>query len=109
MFEYIKRVGLSISFISEKIDEGGSNLKKLFSQSSLELLETAQKFRLDDFKIQDLNRLESQVLFLVDLIDYSRISGVVSLMNARVFTDAMIVFLKHILNLKEQKNQFYLS
>lgn len=104
MFEYIKRVSIAISFMAQKVSVDGGKVKEAMESLSFELLMTAQKFRGTDFKLQDLRRLEDKILYLIDILDYGRINGLVSEMNAKVFVDSMVSFLKHVGHLIEQKS-----
>ena len=107
MFEYIKRVSVAISFIAQKIDIEGVKIKDILETVSLELLGLAQSFRGDKYRNEDLQRLQDKIVYLVDLVDFARINRFVSQMNAQVFIDSQVAFLKHILNLSEQKNSLY--
>jgi hypothetical protein len=103
MFEYIKRVSIAISFISQKIGEPGDKVKNNLEDLSLDLLLLAQSFKDDRYQASDLQKLESKISYLIDLVDYARISGLVTSMNSKVFVDSQLAFLKHILNLLDQK------
>lgn len=108
MFEYIKRVSVAINFVAQKIDLDGAKIKSLLEDLGLEFLYLAQSFRTDKYKLQDLQKLQIKVSYLIDLVDFARINGFISQMNAKVFIDSQVAFLKHILNLIEQKNSLYL-
>jgi hypothetical protein len=108
MFEYIKRVSVAVSFISEKIDLRGERVKSILDTISLDLLLIAQNFRTDTFSVRDLQKLEHKISYLIDIIDFARISSLISEMNANVFVDSQIAFLKHIINLTDQKNSLSL-
>ncbi len=104
MFEYIKRVSIAISFIAQKIDIEALKMRDILSDISFDLLFIAQNFRTDNYKLEDLKNLESKITYLIDLVDFARINSHISPMNAKVFVDSMITFLKHIINLIDQKN-----
>ncbi len=104
MFEYIKRVSIAISFIAQKIDLEAVKMRNILSDLSFDLLFIAQNFRTDNYKSDDLKALESKIVYLIDLIDFARINNYISPMNAKVFVDSMLTFLKHILNLIDHKN-----
>lgn len=108
MFEYIKKVSVAISFISHKIDNNGVKVKNILDDLSFDLLLLAQNFKLAEYDVQDLKRLESKIAYLIDLIDFARINSYISIMNARVFVDSQIAFLKHIINLIDRKNSLLL-
>ncbi len=107
MFEYIKRVSVAINFIAQKIDNEGVKIRDVLETLSLELLGIAQSFRNDKFKTEDLKNLQDKIIYLIDLVDFARINGFVTHMNAKIFIDTQIVFLKHISNLLEQKNSLF--
>lgn len=103
MFEYIKRVSVAISFIAQKVDESGLKVKNVLETLSLDLLLIAQLFKDDKYKGEDLQKLEEKISYLIDVVDFARISGFVSYMNAKVFTDSQVAFLRHVYNLIDQK------
>ncbi len=104
MFEYIKKVSLAISFIANKVDSKQAKLIGLLQDQSFELLALAQIFRSSDGKVEDLKQVYAAVAYLVDLVDFAKLSQHVSVMNAQVFIDSQLAFLKHILHLINQKN-----
>ena len=104
MFEYIKRVSIAVSFISRKIDTEGHNVKKVLEDLSLSLLALSQHFRDENYSNDDLQKLADKISYLIDVVDFARINSFVSPMNARVFVESQVNFLKHVLNLLEQKN-----
>jgi hypothetical protein len=108
MFEYIKRVSIAISFIAKKIENSQDSLKSILEQTSLELLLIAQNFRVTDFKETDLRKIQTKVLYIIDVVDFARINSFISAMNANVFVDSQIAFLKHINNLLNQKTSIYM-
>jgi hypothetical protein len=107
MFEYIKRVSIAISFIAKKIDNKEESLKSVLETTSLELLLIAQNFRSTDFKETDLRKVQTKILYIIDVVDFARINSFISAMNATVFVDSQIAFLKHISNLLNQKTSIY--
>lgn len=108
MFEYIKRVSVAISFIAEKVDSRGERVKSILDNLGLDLLLIAQNFRSDTSSIKDLQKLEQKISYLIDVIDFARINSLISEMNANVFVESQIAFLKHIINLSDQKNSLSL-
>lgn len=106
MFEYIRRVSVAVSFITDKVNSEETHLRENLKTVSLELLLLAQKFRHDYYKVEDLKKLEEEIVYLVDLVDFAKINNYISVMNANIFIDSQIAFLKHISNLIEQKNTY---
>jgi hypothetical protein len=104
MFEYIKRVSIALSFITERIDENEAQLRSILKDSSLNLILLSQKFRHESYNVHDLKNLQNEIYKTIDLIDFARLNGLVSPMNGQVFLDSQIAFLKHIFNLVAQKN-----
>lgn len=104
MLEYIKRVSIAISFIAHKIDDDGQKVRGILEDLSFDLLLIAQNFRGEEYKLPDLKKLEGKVAYLIDVVDYARINNYISHMNATVFVEAQLSFLKHIINLIDQKN-----
>lgn len=109
MFEYIKRVSVAINFVAQKIEKDGDKIRSLLEDLSLELLSLSQEFRGNKFELKDLQILQKKVLYIIDLVDSARISGFISQMNAKVFIDSQVAFLKHISKLIEQKNSIFSS
>jgi vacuolar-type H+-ATPase subunit H len=93
---------------SQKIDDTGSKVKDILERESLELILIAQNFKDERYKTEDLRKLEAKISYLVDLVDYARISNQISEMNAKVFVDSQINFLKHIINLNDQRSSLAL-
>ena len=108
MFEYIKRVSIAVSFMAEKVDQRGDRVKSILDTISLDLVLIAQNFRVETFSVRDLQKLEHKISYLVDIIDFARINSLISEMNANVFVESQIAFLRHIINLTEQKNSLSL-
>ena len=106
MFEYIKKVSLAVRFITEKPDFKGHALKDIFFRQSIDFLNLAQEFRneaLDAVSSREsLRKLKYQLNYLLDIVDYAKITRDISAPNASVFVESLNNFLKY-LDLKEQE------
>jgi hypothetical protein len=108
MFEYIKRVSVAISFIAQKVSDSDVKLKNALEEVSFDLLLIAQKFKSVDYKVNDLKKLEEKISYLIDVVEFGKINTSITAMNADVFINSQVNFLKHIVNLIDQKNSLTL-
>jgi hypothetical protein len=108
MFEYIKRVSVAISFIAQKVSDNDVKLKNVLEEVSFDLLLIAQKFKSVDYKVNDLKKLEEKISYLIDVVEFGKINTSITAMNADVFINSQVNFLKHIVNLIDQKNSLTL-
>jgi hypothetical protein len=75
---------------------------------SFDLLLIAQKFKSVDYKVNDLKKLEEKISYLIDVVEFGKINTSITAMNADVFINSQVNFLKHIVNLIDQKNSLTL-
>lgn len=96
MFDYIKKISIAIRFIESIISKKDKELGDFLKKQSVELIVLAQKFKGEEYDLQNLIELKDRLNLNLDIIDLAYISGIVSKMNAQIFISSISQFLKYL-------------
>jgi hypothetical protein len=108
MIEYIKRVSIAIGLLASRVGEKNQKLKSHLEDIGYDILILGQSFRLGDPTASELKLLEKQICLLVDLVDVGRAGNFITTMNAKIFNDSMLAFLKQVEHVLVRKNSIHL-
>ena len=88
MREYIQKIVLAMRFLERIIQKNDAAFSVVLNQQALELLKLSEHLNIKDIK--------NKIQYIVELIDMANMESLLTSMNAEIFINSCVTFIKHL-------------